>query len=71
MAQDQETQALKNALNWNSCLSNPEYQSNTSLQELYSLLRDIQPKTLSDLQKNFAPFFYKNGNMDPVVQSQK
>ena len=72
MAQDQEKIALEKRLElenmFRNTLSKPEYQSDDTLQQLHLLLQNLQPTSLSDLQKNFAPFSIK---MVEWIQSLK
>ena len=60
MAQDKEENALTNLRNLQTQISEiQKMDTNSEVSTLHVLIQDIQPTSLSDLQKNFAPFSVK------------
>ena len=60
MAQDKEEKALTNLRNLQTQISEiQKMDTNSEFSTLHALIQDIQPTSLSDLQKHFAPFSIK------------
>ena len=60
MAQDKEESALTNLRNLQTQISEiQKMDTKSEVTTLHALIQDVQPTSLSDLQKNFAPFSIK------------